>query len=121
MDKIVESLREKQAKLAPRIKLADARCELLAVAARDYEDATQETQTPEECAHLDRMILLVRVAERILEDLKDRVALLGKAIDALQEAQEIVTGRQERLGRDRWLRSPATRAGIPRRALNITT
>lgn len=107
MNKIVESLRETRAKLAPRIKLADARVELLAVAARDYEAATQDSQTPEECAHLDRMILLVRVAEGILEDLRDREALLGKAIDALQEAQEIVTGRQERLGRERWLRVQA--------------
>lgn len=84
-ERIELTLCSDHARMVARVKLADDRMERLGQSARDYEKETTATQTPEECARLDRMIDLTNRASVVHDRLQARATLLLDSIRNIEE------------------------------------
>ena len=89
MNSIILSIISKRDKLYQHWLLANRRADLLGHTSNTYDNNTIDTQTPEECNRLNRLIDVSNKAHELASTLKWRIELLEKAISALEEESEL--------------------------------
>jgi hypothetical protein len=88
IQRMISALAREGEQLFDRHTHANKRADRLGQAANDYDNATIETQTPEECSRLDRMIEVSNRARLQAERLEERRNLV---MDACSDLEEVVT------------------------------
>jgi hypothetical protein len=95
IQRVIDALSWERNALFDRYSLAVARQERLGTAAIAYDKATIETQAPEECKRLDRMIELETKARRLADRLAARRDLVMGACSNLEHALDLVPKRMK--------------------------
>lgn len=90
IQRMIDALSWEGNALFDRYTAANHRADLLSQASHDYDDKTIETQTPEECAKLDRLIDIASRAHRLADRLADRRDLLMQSCANLETVRDLM-------------------------------
>lgn len=97
LQRMIDALSWEGNALFDRYSHANKRADRLGDAANAYDNETIDTQTPEECARLDRMIALANRARRLSERLGDRRDRVMLACTSLEGARDLAKVQKARV------------------------
>lgn len=100
MNMMVSLLRYAE-RLDARLASAQDRADHLAEVSHRYEEETTETQTPEECDHLDRLCDLAERAREIVQEIEGRIEEAKALRSSLEDGADRRRARRRRSGRRR--------------------
>ena len=95
------TIEDVRVRLSARASILEDRADKLSDVSHAYETATETDPTPEQEAHLERLIAIAYRARNMQDDLEHRSDLLRKALSVIEEAIGVRRDRQDDLTRGR--------------------